>query len=273
MKGKGCLRTVLFLVVVYNVLRFLISFWTSGDLPEEMTWLEPACEERLLEDLQTLDRQHQREWQAPGLSQSYCMQYATTNEESTASAMMRTDLRARYDEGNFWGSIYAQLVTQSADKLDYLADSLKRVADRENYDAFDLARVTVAFVQDIPYSYVIPVDCSEYNIGNSPCMGQVPYGIISPYEFAHTLYGDCDTRAVLLYVLLRKLGFDPMIVVSNEYAHAMLAINLPAQGEFLTHAGKRYYFWETTATGWGVGMLPPDTNNKNYWKIALVHES
>ena len=72
------------------------------------------------------------------------------------------------------------------------------------------------------------------------------------------------------YVILEHMGYDPMIVVSDEYAHAMLALNLPAQGDYIRYAGKKYYFWETTATGWGIGMLPPESNNKEYWKKALV---
>ncbi len=117
------------------------------------------------------------------------------------------------------------------------------------------------------------MDCEDFETDGQPCIGNVPLGIISPYEFIHSLYGDCDTRSVLLYVLLAEMGFDPMIVVSDEYAHAMLALNVQAQGDHIRHEGKKYYFWETTAAGWPIGMLPPDVNNINYWKIALVNES
>ena len=130
----------------------------------------------------------------------------------------------------------------------------------------------VTFVQDIPYSYVLNIDCDDYQTGDKPCIGNVALGLLSPYEFIHSLYGDCDTRAVLIYTILEELGFDPMIVVSDEYAHAMLALNIPASGDHLTYRGNNYYFWETTAKGWPIGMLPPTTNNVNYWKIALVNE-
>jgi hypothetical protein len=268
---KGCLRTIVFLIVVYNVLRLLISVFTSTTT--EFIYVEPACDEYVFLDSLTNDRVHQREWTIPNQGDSYCMKYSTFQSTAQLLSDRRAKVRARLSDENFWGGIYAQLVAQTEDELDYLADSLQQVAQKLELTALDLAKLTVSYVQDIPYSFVIPSDCVHIRTDGKPCLGNVDYGIISPYEFVHSLYGDCDTRAVLLYVLLQRMNFDPMIVVSNEYAHAMLALNIPAQGEYLRHNGKKYYFWETTAKGWSIGMLPPDTNNKSYWKIALVNES
>jgi hypothetical protein len=272
-KKGGCLRTILFLVVVYNVLRLLIDLFSGGSGTEEYVYVEPACDEYVLEDSETLNREHQREWNIPREAVSFCMGYPTLESVRRAEEAKRASMSTRVRDGNFWGGIYRNLVDQTGNELDYLADSLLNVGRSNQFDNLNLARLTVSFVQDIPYSYVIPSDCENYRTTGKPCLGNVPYGIISPYEFLHTLYGDCDTRAVLLYVLLQKMGFDPMIVVSDEYAHAMLALNIPAQGDYLRYEGKKYYFWETTATGWAIGMLPPESNNKNYWKIALVNES
>ena len=272
-KKGGCLRTILFMVVVYNVLRVLIALFSGNDGTEDYIFVEAACEEFLLEDAQTLNREHQREWNIPREALSFCMGYPTLESVSRAEAEKRADVDRRIRRTNFWGDIYRQLVDQTGNELDYLVDSLLNVASTYQYGNLDLARLTVSFVQDIPYSFVIHTDCNSYNTNGKPCLGKIPYGIISPYEFLHTLHGDCDTRAVLLFILLQKMGFDPMIVVSDEYAHAMLALNIPAQGDYLKYEGKKYYFWETTAVGWSIGMLPPDTNNIDYWKIALVNES
>lgn len=142
----------------------------------------------------------------------------------------------------------------------------------ENLDRSKLAELVVTFVQDIPYSYVLPGDCESYKTNGKPCVGDVTLGIYSPYEFIHTLNGDCDTRSVLIYAILQELAFDPMILISDEYAHAMIALNIPTSGDYILSGGEKYYFWETTAKGWPVGMLPPTTGNKDYWKIALHDE-
>jgi len=155
----------------------------------------------------------------------------------------------------------------------FIVDSLSFIAGQKQLSRVELAQMVVTFVQDIPYSYILDKDCATYQTNGKPCIGNIALGILSPYEFLHSLYGDCDTRAVLIYAILDELGFDPMIVVSNQYAHAMLALHLPSSGDHLRHRGKNYYFWETTAEGWLLGMLPPTTNNVNYWKIALVNES
>jgi hypothetical protein len=69
--------------------------------------------------------------------------------------------------------------------------------------------------------------------------------------------------------LLKNFGYSPIIINSNEYLHSMLALDLPASGDYLIHKGKRYAFWETTNVGWLPGMLPPDMNNTSYWNVIL----
>ena len=91
-------------------------------------------------------------------------------------------------------------------------------------------------------------------------------------EFLYSLSGDCDTRSVLLYTLLKQVEIDPIIVISNEYAHAMIAVDIPGAGDYIIHKGKKFYFWETTNTGWLPGMLPPGVNNLAYWRVTLDHE-
>ncbi|MCP4458163.1 MAG: hypothetical protein GY816_09105 [Cytophagales bacterium] len=264
-------QVLLFLIVVYNILAFLI-----GQLEFEETTsytysqTDPACKE-YANEVDTLQlRQHQRSWISRSGSK-YCLSYESYNAINAVEADKRDGLINRIEDyENFWGEVYEELIDQSEGVIEFLADSLVTVASEDMLDDMQLAALVVSFVQDIPYSYVLQEDCGERETQGKPCLGNTPLGIVSPYEFIHALYGDCDTRAVLLYVLLENMDYDPMIVVSDEYAHAMLALNLPAQGDYIRHAGKKYYFWETTATGWGIGMLPPDSNNKNYWKKALV---
>ena len=127
----------------------------------------------------------------------------------------------------------------------------------------------VAFVQDIPYQYVLSDGCQN-KVGE--CNPYVSWGIYSPVEFMHHLKGDCDTRTVLLYTLLKNFGFDPLIINSKEYRHSMLALDLPSAGDDFLYKGRRYAYWETTNIGWMPGMLPPEMNNEAYWAVALDYE-
>jgi hypothetical protein len=164
------------------------------------------------------------------------------------------------------------LAQQQPQDLFFLKDSLANLAKKEQLTYPDLAEMVVTFIQDIPYTLITSENCEKMERLNSPCLGQQRFGLLSPYEFIHTWKGDCDTRSVMLYALLDQLGYDVAIVSSDEYLHAMLAVNLPATGHYLQKGQKRYYFWETTATGWSPGMLPPNMKNLDYWEISLTNE-
>ncbi len=270
---KGCLRSVVIFLVLVAIINRVMNLVDEVLINPPPAAYEPDCTEYSEDIPNTNVRRHQRFWGFQEQANNHCLVYDSRYEISRENEQVRlAELRPGTSE-NFWGGIYDDLVSQTNDQLDFLADSLFLTARKLSYSRLDLARLVVSFVQDIPYSYVVPVDCDEIPREGQPCIGNIPYGIVSPYEFAHDHHGDCDTRAVLLYVLLTKLEYEPMIVVSDEYTHAMLALNVPAQGDHLNFGGRKYYFWETTATGWSIGMLPPDVNNIDYWKIALVNES
>lgn len=264
---KDIIRSGAFIFLVYLVLTGLIN------LQKKKTETTLICEDGF-EVINALnDRLHQRDWEAVSFSTSFCASYQSQENVSLENGRRRNKItHDAFSYEDLWGTVYKNLIVDSKSSIGFLVDSLSTVSQSKNLSRSDLAEMIVTFVQDIPYSYVLNINCDEYETGNRPCIGNIALGLLSPYEFIHTLYGDCDTRAVLIYALLEELGFDPMIVVSDEYAHAMLALNIPASGDHLTYRGNNYYFWETTATGWPIGMLPPSTNNVNYWKIALVNE-
>ena len=261
---KSALRFLFFTIIVYGLITSLIGLIkTDSFVPEE-------CEDRY-ELINDGYRRHERSWDFYDYSESFCTTYSTYEKQSLETGKLRNDIKlGTQDYEDLWGRVYRKLIEDSKSYIDFMVDSLQIIANNRNLSREDLAELVVAFVQDIPYSYVRSKACDQFDNQGKPCIGNVKLGILSPYEFLHSLYGDCDTRAVLIFTILEEMRFDPMVVVSNEYAHAMLALNIGATGDHLTHKGKNYYFWETTAKGWPIGMLPPNTNKVKYWKIALV---
>ena len=83
-------------------------------------------------------------------------------------------------------------------------------------------------------------------------------------------FGDCDTKALLLYVLLERMRIDCAMMWSQYYKHAMLGVKIPTNGDYKIYNGKKYYFLETTYPGWKIGDLPPDFNNKRLWYILEI---
>ena len=49
----------------------------------------------------------------------------------------------------------------------------------------------------------------------------------------------------------------------------MLLLDVTTSGEHFYEQGKKYYFWETTGTGWEPGIIPPGMGDLYYWNIVL----
>lgn len=158
-----------------------------------------------------------------------------------------------------------------------LFDSIRQ---KEQLSNLKFAELIVSFVQDIPYSVIVPDDCDpnlyedkfikEYlSSEDARCDGFEKFGINSPIEFMSNLNGDCDTRTLLLYTMLAHYGYDVALLSSEYYAHSIIGINLPLSGIAYQYQNQRYVLWETTAPNIRAGVLPKEISNLNYWRISL----
>lgn len=158
-----------------------------------------------------------------------------------------------------------------------LFDSIKVKKQLSN---IKFAELIVSFVQDIPYAIIVPDDCNpnlyddkfikEYlNSENARCNGFQKFGINSPVEFMSNLYGDCDTRTLLLYTMLAHYGYDVALFSSEYYSHSIIGINLPFSGIAFKYGNQNYVLWGTTAKDIKAGILPPEISNLKYWRISL----
>jgi len=265
---KKVVRTWLFLLLVlFLMIRQFAEQTEEAELAEVTETL--LCDEQVFTDSLTLGRTHQRTWAEYMYNEEFCTQYQVAFEHVAQAASYRTASRVRNwrSDADYWHEVYRMLYHYDKGNMVALQDSLLAVGQARQLDRGAFARMVVAFVQDIPYNYIMPKGCEGYD--QHPCVPNERYGILSPVEFLYRLQGDCDTRTVLLFTLLTNLGYQPVIVNSSEYAHSMLALDIPASGDYLVHKGRRYAFWETTNTGWLPGMIPPGMNNLHYWHVVL----
>ena len=203
-------------------------------------------------------------------SNEYCIGYTSSNSTYHASKRNRNAYNSEYrgEYYSYWGKLYKNLYENDKDKISPLLDSLSQIQTQQKLKYDEFANVLVSFVQDIPYSYVFDNrKCSDYK--GTPCIQGEKFGILSPTEFLHTLSGDCDTRTVLLYTILRHFNYSPKIVVSLAYEHSMLLLDVATSGEHFMEKGKKYYFWETTGLGWQAGIIPPGMSELKNWHIVL----
>ena len=270
---KKVLRVIFFF---FLGLFLLINFFSSI---EETPTTPPPDDEFTIEDFDLYDTlnaemtaTHYRVWRDAN-GEKRTMKFSLPLSAALESFHYRDTIKSPnvVTEKAFWNNFYFILYDHDKVKLSGLQDSIASIAIRNGIQKNDLLYTVVTLIQDIKYNYILSTDsCGGHT--DFPCVPSQRYGILSPVEFLYSLAGDCDTRTVLLFTLLKNLGYDPIIVNSRQYGHSMLAVDIPSEGDFLIHKGRKFYFWETTSTGWMPGMLPPDMANKDYWTIILDYE-
>lgn len=185
------------------------------------------------------------------------------------------------DYKNFWGNLYKYIDMRDAPSLDLVVDAFETINKSKKLNQMEFAEMVVSCIQNIPYSFVFTETCmpaGNYEdsikvlLEQCPecCIGNMAYGIQNPVSFFKNLKGDCDTRTVLIYSILKHFNYDVAIVNSDFYQHSILGIHIPATGYFKNYKGKKYYLWETTAAYFPVGELSSTFNDTNHWNVVLT---
>lgn len=79
---------------------------------------------------------------------------------------------------------------------------------------------------------------------------------------------DCDSRSMLLCILLSQMNYDTNLFISAEYQHAFFGINIEGKGAHLSAGGKKYLLGETTAKV-NIGLVPQEMSEISKWMSVL----
>ena len=84
---------------------------------------------------------------------------------------------------------------------------------------------------------------------------------------------DCDSRSMLLAVLLRHMGVDACMFISAEYSHAMLGVAFSEkQGQTIHVDGIEYLVGETTAKNLTLGMMDASMQDRDKWYPVMFYD-
>ncbi|MBW2454875.1 MAG: hypothetical protein JRI68_10205 [Deltaproteobacteria bacterium] len=150
--------------------------------------------------------------------------------------------------------VYAELDKQGREAIEPLSDLFVRRLQEEKLSAMDVAALVVTFVQDIKYE--IPKE--------------QPFGVRPPALVVHEAKGDCDSKALLGHMILRRLGIHSVLISSQAHKHTMMGVALTAPGRTFTWQGRRYAFVETTAKRSPIGHIAPKLLRPNDWKVVKI---
>ena len=76
---------------------------------------------------------------------------------------------------------------------------------------------------------------------------------------------DCDSRSILLCVLLTQMNQDAIMLVNPYHSHAMAAITSSHPGHSFKYNGKDYLMGETTAEGLTWGKIDSVQDDQSQW--------
>ncbi|HRG90945.1 MAG TPA: hypothetical protein PLW44_18110, partial [Chitinophagales bacterium] len=272
-KGLGCGGLLLLLILLY----LLSNLWKGrsegggggrrtddGDRSSEIV-LDTSSVKRMEGD--TLSMKSCLNW-LDFTPQSYEACFSVSQKQYFAAKYTRENYHNSIRNVDDWRRLYTLLTKTDINNLPGIYEKYDSIRRTNQLSEYKFAEMVVTSVQEIPYSYVMPEECTGGE--GKPCIGNIKFGVQSPSEFFYTLQGDCDTRAVFLFTVLTHYGYDVAVIISPAYEHAMLAVNLPYTGSYLRYGGKKYFVWETTAKYQHLGEINPQWGNMDNWEICLV---
>ncbi|MFT4601767.1 MAG: hypothetical protein ACI857_001950 [Arenicella sp.] len=191
-----------------------------------------------------------------------------------------TKYRERIRSNASWTNLYGGLAQFDEGKLDEILEMFEDIKEENDLSQKEFADMVVTSIQNISYVLVHQYSHAkadrlwggfyeEYHESGEACLENIKFGIQSPVEFMSNFKGDCDTRALLCYLILKDFGFDVAMLGSEEYGHEVLGISGNYRGSFLKKDGIKYYAWETTAVGYSPGVMSSDCSDMDYWTIDL----
>jgi hypothetical protein len=124
----------------------------------------------------------------------------------------------------------------------FLADFTEQlvcVGEEAGLDKPTTLEMVIAFVQALEY---------QSEVGEYPKF---------PVETLSEKGGDCEDTAILLAAILKEMGYETIFV--NPPGHMAIALACEdCGGTAYNQDGRRYYYVETTSSGFGIGEIPPD---------------
>ena len=221
---------------------------------------------------------HRLQWQ-DYLNNSYKATLSIAGTDVNAASQLRNSINGISSSRDYNQMLAILNRGASLNTYNLLIPELRKLRESRNLDEVAYANMIVSMVQNIPYYVIIENTCNPFSyqdpflrdlLATSPCEPNVKHGIQAPAEFLMNLKGDCDTRTLFLYGLLKHEGYDVVIFGSEKYRHSILGIDLPILApNYKWVNGTKYYLWETTNTGFEAGYIPATISNTSYWNLNL----
>ncbi|MCR4939957.1 MAG: hypothetical protein K5930_07625 [Treponemataceae bacterium] len=146
-----------------------------------------------------------------------------------------------------WQRYYRQIFRNEFARLEKAAFTIQNKLTRKLNGSDGIPQALLSWVQEMPYER--QKSTSDF----APVTG--------------ILAGDgsdCDSRSMLVAILLYHMGYKTSIFVSAEYSHALTGVVLDKPGAKIKLGDDDFLLGETTAPV-DFGLVPKDMNNTDKW--------
>jgi len=142
---------------------------------------------------------------------------------------------------------YSVYVTNPMDDpyIDRLVEDINEAAAKENYSEYQTVEFATAFVQNLPYTT---------DSATSPFDEYPRY----PIETLVDNGGDCEDTSILLASILNSMGYGVILIELPGHCAVGVKGGDNVYGTYWEYAGEKYFYIETTNSGWAIGEIPDE---------------
>ncbi|MCM1987569.1 hypothetical protein [Methanococcoides seepicolus] len=146
---------------------------------------------------------------------------------------------------------FDQFVTDTYDDtlISQLTSQMEEMAHDGGYGKNDIPYITMAFVQSLPY------------VSDSASAGYDEYPRF-PFETLYHGGGDCEDSSILLASLLYDMGYGVALLELPGHMAVGVKGDDELSGSYYNYDGTKYFYLETTDSGWDVGVIPDEHKNE-----------
>ncbi|MCP4614572.1 MAG: hypothetical protein GY845_38315 [Planctomycetes bacterium] len=142
---------------------------------------------------------------------------------------------------------YSVYVTHPLDDtyIDHLIESFEEAANEKGYDEFQIVNFIVNFVQSLPYT------------SDDVTKGYDEYPRY-PIETLVDNGGDCEDTSILMAAILDQMGYGTILINPTNHLAVGVLGGENMYGAYWTLDERKYYYLETTGSGYEIGELPSE---------------
>ncbi|WMW25105.1 hypothetical protein RE474_13635 [Methanolobus sediminis] len=129
--------------------------------------------------------------------------------------------------------------------ISMITEQMAELAESNGYNRDEVPYIVMAFVQSLPY------------VSDSASAGYDEYPRF-PFETLYHGGGDCEDSSILLAALLYDMGYGVALVEFPGHMGVGVKGADGLEGSYFDYSGIRYYYLETTNSGWEVGVIPDE---------------